>query len=241
MSSKTKGESALGEPFTPLADGPPGDGAPDAPSRLKDTPWIPSIGGEHVSVTLTLGYLGLTLIGVLYNFYFFRAFGVNILGYAETSDFLLAAAREPLAIVLCVVPVSFVPLAIWLRRLARRKIPRYEAYAARYDGARGDPYRRFARLMAPLVILSYAAVFTKVYATLRAELVKRGRGERVHVDLMTEPAAGDGASVLMRLGSTSNYLFVYDRTRRETSVLPLGNVARITVEMPRRRGAAPIR
>ena len=94
--------------------------------------------------------------------------------------------------------------------------------------------------MAPIGVVSYAMIFTGFYAAIRAAMVQGGRGDRVHVELMTEPQGGrpDSVGTVMHLGSTSDYLFVYDRTRRQTAVLPLGNVARITVEIPGRAAAA---
>ncbi|MBC7805492.1 MAG: hypothetical protein H7145_05010 [Akkermansiaceae bacterium] len=44
----------------------------------------------------TLAYLFLAAVGITYDFWFFLFFGVNVLNYADFSDFLLAAVREPL-------------------------------------------------------------------------------------------------------------------------------------------------
>ncbi|MBC8140772.1 MAG: hypothetical protein H7Y38_04960, partial [Armatimonadetes bacterium] len=45
------------------------------------------------ALSFTLAYLFLTAIGIAYDWWFFLYFGVNVLEYADFSDFLLAAVR----------------------------------------------------------------------------------------------------------------------------------------------------
>jgi hypothetical protein len=48
---------------------------------------------EHPTFFLTLMYVNLTGIGILYSLIFYRQFGINIFDFAEIGDFLLAAFK----------------------------------------------------------------------------------------------------------------------------------------------------
>jgi len=54
---------------------------------------------------LTLGYLFLTALGMFHRALVFLMFRINVFDYAEPSDFLLAALRDPLIILVCIAPI----------------------------------------------------------------------------------------------------------------------------------------
>ena len=46
---------------------------------------------EHPALLLTVCYFLITLIGVIYSYFFYQEFGINIVKFADLSDFLLAS------------------------------------------------------------------------------------------------------------------------------------------------------
>ena len=63
-------------------------------------PWVVRLLARHRGALLTGLYLALTSIGVIYDFFYFLRFRVDILDYAQAGDFLVAALRAPRAEVL---------------------------------------------------------------------------------------------------------------------------------------------
>ena len=55
---------------------------------------------EHPALALTLGYLSVSAIGLTFSWALFRRFGVNFFLFADVSDFLMSAFREPMTFVL---------------------------------------------------------------------------------------------------------------------------------------------
>ena len=47
---------------------------------------------EHPTLLLSICYFIVTIIGVVYSFFFYAEFGIEILKYADLSDFLLEDA-----------------------------------------------------------------------------------------------------------------------------------------------------
>jgi hypothetical protein len=80
---------------------------------------------EHPTLALTMTYAVVTLIGVVYSFFFFREFGINILKFADLSDFLLASIIEPVSILIFLGVVLFTLAMFALDFGARKKWPGY--------------------------------------------------------------------------------------------------------------------
>jgi hypothetical protein len=62
--------------------------------------------GNHPTLVLTLLYLYVTAIGIIYSAILYGRFGINIFDYAETADFLLAAFKNPIAFLAPVILVA---------------------------------------------------------------------------------------------------------------------------------------
>jgi hypothetical protein len=58
-----------------------------------------------------------------YEWWLFLFFKINILTYAETSDFLLAAVRSPLVILLCLLPLLLVWVLVRADQWRQRPAP----------------------------------------------------------------------------------------------------------------------
>src|SRR6185295_20324709 len=73
---------------------------------------------EHSGLALTALYLLLIAIGMMYEWWLFFRFGVNILYYAQASDFILVPFREPLVILVSLAPIplyaAYIRGARWL-------------------------------------------------------------------------------------------------------------------------------
>ena len=189
------------------------------------------IAREHPTLLFTLAYLGLTFVGLIYDLWFFRYFKINILDYSEMGDFLLSAFRNPLVILLSILPI--VPLAVLqkLREAARARSVRYDEYVKKYESTRWNS-PGFRALLFGLFIAIYAILFTQLYAARAASKVKAGIGQRVTF------ARNDGASVSEKpilLGSTAKFFFLYYPSRRETEIVPVDNTAMITIDSRRRK------
>ena len=92
-------------PASPLS----GDAAPAPMLRLTPAAlsgWRSRIRVDHLGILLTLSYLFLGALGMLHEALVFLMFRVNILDFAEPSDFLVAALRDPLIVVVSLVRMS---------------------------------------------------------------------------------------------------------------------------------------
>ena len=197
-----------------------GEFAEATPSRLT------RLMDEHPALLLTAGYLILTLVGLIYEFWLFLAFRINIVDWAESTDFLVAAIRTPLIILLSLLPI---PLAFLLDRFGkqlRARFPKYRAYQERQEKLlRLEPHHRVYVWV--VFVFIYAVLFTQLYAFRVARQIRAGQGKIIRVE-----GTGDGESAPIQgvlIATTAKYLFVYDTSSAFTRILPVENIRQVLV------------
>jgi hypothetical protein len=186
---------------------------------------------EHPGLLLSAAYLVLTFVGLSYELWFFWYFRINILEFVETSDFLLAALRTPLVIVLAVLPLLLVWLYFRLDRWLRRRFPGFERWQRRWEG---KPYNSPAvnRVVWTIFVLIYAFVFIQMYAQRVTDRIKAGHGREVHVELVSGAPLPSRA---LLLGTSAKFVFVYLPAEKRTHILPIENVSRLVISSEKTR------
>jgi hypothetical protein len=215
-----------------LTDGAATPADRSAPPALFSRHWRRWLETEHLALAVTLAYLFLAAVGMLHRGFVLLYFRINLLDYAEPSDLLLAALRDPLIVLVCIAPIPLVALyfrgAHWLRN-------RYPGSFWTTGGARGRAFERKHRdkLYVASVIL-WALAFSLQYAGKVARDLRAGTGRRVQVDLITGSVRAPGDTLWpLLLGTTQKYVFLYDNLRQVTTVVPVDNVAQIRYDRRR--------
>ena len=197
---------------------------------VRKTPlWI-----EHVGTALTVGYLILVAVGMFHSVLGYRHFGVNILDYAEASDFLLAPFRDPMVLLVTVVPgvlaLGYMSAADrWSRRMTER---RREAGKPRAWWESSDAWQARLQSAGPVLRVALALfwvfVSANTYQRLVAYWAMRGEGTNVTVEMANGVSErGTPTRPLVLAGATSRYLFLFRTESWETGVVPTENVQRV--------------
>lgn len=196
--------------------------------------WLLEKVKEEPGLALSLGYLGLTFVGLTYQWALLRRFGVNVLDWAEFSDFIFACIREPLVLLLGIPAYSVLLL---LQRLEAWQLSKPK-YADTYER---HPWQRMVgKVLGILIVPMYFYIFASFFAALVANRIKASEGQRVTLEYNTnvpeaKPPLPNDPKPLW-IGATSRAIFLYDDQKKETLIVPQGSIARIRTE-PRKKGA----
>ncbi len=186
---------------------------------------------QHPALGLTLGYLFLTAVGMIYEWIFFNAFDLQIIDFADPGDFLLVAFRQPLLLLITLLSVWVVVRLIRRHERRRNRSARYRRWT---DWFQRKPWWPVAeRILYVLLFVGYFIMLTASYADHSAERVLHGKGKKIRVELTVDPSAKPGVTggkVYTLLGSTTRYLLLYDLENHRTEVIPANNIARLTAE-----------
>jgi len=173
----------------------------------------------HPALLVSVLYVFASAVGMLFAYTYLIRFGVNVFTYAQIGDFLLASFKEPFTWGL--VGVIFVAAATDVamsRRVGQKPRSRWIAWY-------GKPGYRRVSLFQALVMLF---VFVFLHAYVKAEKTYSGKGTRVELRLLERDVRYDR----ILLGTTNQFLFVYDPERQLVSVYPNEAVESITIEAP---------
>ena len=201
---------------------------------------------SHPAIAGTILYLYASAVGGVYEAVYFSAFGINAFEFADANDFLLAALRQPRALLLLAVSLfayggvmlfrTAIENAIDSRsarlitgpsifaRLAGRSLAATLVDGPFWAGTMG---KWLARTVFTIAFVAYSVLPMSLAAIVDAARVKRS-GESVQVALRgtTEPLT------LVFVGTTERYLFLYDPDAGATHVVPSANVETITFMNP---------
>ncbi len=186
---------------------------------------------EHSGLFVSGLYALFTAIGLNYDYWYFRILGVPILDYAQPGDFLLAGLRNPLLLIFSIASVLLIGWLVQADRRARHRSPTYALRAAKLE--RLPFYNELT--VRVIVTIAYFSVFSYYYAGYSAAQIAGGRGNAVNVVMIAGNGPTYGQTTLV--GSTSHYLFLFDKKKSEVDAVPVEAIARL--EFPALHKATP--
>ncbi|MEO7714550.1 MAG: hypothetical protein ABIV10_16675 [Gemmatimonadaceae bacterium] len=184
---------------------------------------------EHLGLAITMAYLALAGLGMLHRALVFLRFRINVLDYAEPSDFLMAALRDPLIVLVCIAPIPVLALYYRGATWVRNRLPQNHVLTG---GRRAQDFqRRHRSTLFAFTVALWALAASLHYAKHVATELREGRGRRVQIELLSGNARSPGdTTTLLLLGTTQKYVFLYNPARQVSSVIPVSNVAQLWYE-----------
>ena len=174
---------------------------------------------EHPTMLLTFCYFIITIIGVLYSYFFYKEFGINIIKFADLSDFLLASILEPKSVVIFISLIVITSFFYWLDYLLRKKYKGYgNLLEKKFKSKFTDPIGYV------LILVVFTTYFVEHIAISNAKEVKSGETDDFLVRI-SDPGDHQVEKYLALLGSSSRYVYLFNKGKSEALVIPVENVS----------------
>jgi hypothetical protein len=194
--------------------------------RLIVPDWLRSNPGLVFSVL----YLTLSVVGLVYQWLFFRRFRLNVLEFSDATDFLMVVVREPLVVAMASLGLVFYYLymrgSLAVAGWCYRRFPRLTRDPVKLAESRVKA-RRIALPMQWAFIITYAGVFTMLYSLWQAKRARAGDFPQVKVEYKAG-ALTEAPRVATLLGSTSRFILLYDAETRRAQAVPADSIARLS-------------
>lgn len=185
---------------------------------------------ENPSLALTLLYLMMSLIGLLFQSALLYRFGLNVLPYLEITDFLLSALTHPKVVAVLIVMLLGVFAMFSFERRTRRNNFRY---AVSTEASFQRWWVPKASLWMPLLFLIYLVMAAWVNGNKFAKDIRAGEGRKLEIQLVYPLQQNEQKTLLLQNASlisrTASYLFIYHEGR--VKVLPHANIAALLPEL----------
>ena len=168
---------------------------------------------------MTLLYLQVSAVGIIYIWTLFSAFGVNVFDFAEANDFLLAAFKEPFAYLIAILTVFVLSIEVLILRLRR-----------------GRPWPpRLIKLLLIILIptfIAYTILPPWYYARKNARKLIKSKSGLVDLCLKGKPEEvkrlfPEGHVSI--IGTTEKFAFFYAHDSKRSVVIPISNIGSISI------------
>jgi len=186
---------------------------------------------QHPALILTGSYFFLAAVGFTYTSLLFLNFRINIIYYAEISDFLLSALRDPLVILASIAPLPLFAVYMRVAFKLRQRFPRYHAMSERSE-AMYSP--RLLVWFPSIVVLMWAIAFTAHYANYVAGKIMAGQRRTIEARF-TEPGIQIRTPAIL-IGTTSRFVFLHEPQRGVTHIIPNERIAELVVPGKKKKG-----
>ena len=174
---------------------------------------------EHPTMLFTFCYFIITIIGVLYSYFFYKEFGINIIKFADLSDFLLASILEPKSLLIFISLIAITIFFYWFDNSLRKKYKGYGNFVAKKLKAKyTDP------ISYVIILVFYTTFLVQHLAIDTAKEVKSGNTDDFIVRI-SDPGEHKVEKTLALLGSSSRYIYLYDNEKSEAKIIPVENVS----------------
>ena len=182
---------------------------------------------NHPGLTVFMVYA--TIAGFIYLITFYAHFDLQVTVYLEITDILVAGIKDPLvmlmvagafSMVLVVWAVVYIqaPFSAWLEKKFSKGFFKFLPYIAGFKGARSFWITAF------VILLIYFYMFIGLHSKNKAELILKNKHDLVQVN--AEATENDNSEFSL-LGTSMNYVFLYNHTKQHALIIPIENVRSI--------------
>ena len=178
---------------------------------------LPAIFREHPALLVSAFYVAASVIGMFYAWSYLRQFGLNVFNYAQISDFLVASLKEPFTWAL----VGLAVVLVLFDNASSRRVGR--GNPSKWLRWYGTPRYRFVNNYVTVIMVM---LFIYLYADNKADRTRAGEGKFVDVTY----ADGDSATSRMLLGTTGQWVFLYDNLTERVEAHPLESIDSIAFQ-----------
>jgi uncharacterized membrane protein len=171
---------------------------------------------KEFQTILSVFYLLLVGIGMLFSYSKYSQFGINIFQYSDIFDFLLTPFRDITIFLFSFITIFMVYLVYKLNKFTKRKFPKYYNSRFNFGLMKSNPF-----LSMIMMFILYLFLFSYKYGKLSTEriLVKPN---------ITELTLSNGEIKTGNLfGKNNGYVFLLENNNNEVNIYPITNIISI--------------
>jgi hypothetical protein len=197
---------------------------------------------DHPGLAVFLVYATIAVAGFIYLVTFYSHFDLEVTVYLEISDILFAGIKDPMVMLMVLGAFSMVlfiwmvayiqaPFSAWLYKKFDKGVLRFIPLMAGVQSARSFWWAAF------IVLTAYFYMFIGVHSKNKAQSIIAQKQGLVFVDSEATPKTGNEYSLL---GTTINYVFLYNHQTKRTLILPLESINSIEPNHSLKKASLPV-
>ncbi|GAB2791256.1 hypothetical protein GCM10027275_40250 [Rhabdobacter roseus] len=182
---------------------------------------------HELGITISVGaYLLLVSIGMVFSFFYYITFKINIFRFSNLNDFIMAPFQEIAAILFVAASLLILGGLYKLNEILYDKFPvirKWTFYKNKSEAHRNKIRDRMGFAMIGL----YVFVAVQYYALYQANQVRHDT-RKFSYQVLYEDFPADSTHY-QYLGDNSTYFFLYNPNIKQAVVVPLGKVKTVSI------------
>lgn len=196
----------------------------------------------HPGLAVFLVYATIAIAGFIYLLTFYSYFGLEVTVYLEIGDILVAGVKDPMVMLMVLGAFTMVffvwgvayiqaPISAWLDKKFDKGILRVIPHLAGVQSVRSFWWSAF------MILTLYFFLFISVHSKYKAQSIIEQKQSLVLVDSQATSATGDDYSLL---GTSINYVFLYNHQTKNTLILPIENINSLQPKKSLNQASEPV-
>lgn len=168
---------------------------------------------------LPIGYLVAIAIGMLFNYYKFSYFNINIFQYASVFDFLISPFEDFNILIFMLLSTSIPLLALWTDRVWKKHHP-VSYKKASFGISDKSWYKQAEKILYTLLIILYIIIASQAYGHYTQKAVSRQPDITIRLhgnERISGKQIGKVGNILFLLSNDSVKVFPIDGMLKEIS------------------------
>jgi uncharacterized membrane protein YesL len=181
---------------------------------------------NHPGLAVFLVYATVAVAGFIYLVTFYSHFDLEVTVYLEISDILVAGIKDPMvmlmvagafsvALLVWVITYILAPVSAWLDKKFNKGPLRFIPHLVGMQSVRTFWWTAF------LILIVYFFAFISVHSKNKAQSIVEHKQGLILIDSEATSETGTDYSLL---GTSINYVFLYNHQTKNTLILPLESI-----------------
>ena len=184
---------------------------------------------KHPGLAVFIVYATIAIAGFIHVITFYGHFDLDVIVYLEISDILVAGIKDPMVMLmvlgsflgiflLWLVAYVQAPFSAWLDKKFNKGFFKFVPYLIGVGSIRAFWWTSF------LMVIIYFIMLISLHSNHKSTAIKEGKINLVSV---YSDATRDKDQQYSILGTSINYIFLYNHNKQDTLIIPLENVMAI--------------
>lgn len=181
---------------------------------------------SHPGLAVFIVYAIIAIAGFIYIITFYQYFGLDVIVYLEVGDILVAGIKDPMvmlmvlgsflvAFIMWVIVYLQAPFSAWLDKKFSKGFFAFLPYLVGLKSTKSFWWGSF------FVVAVYFVIFISIHSETKSISIKQDKARLVVVD---SEAILDKKQQFSLLGTSINYIFLYNHNDQSTLIIPLESV-----------------
>ncbi len=184
---------------------------------------------NHPGLAVFIVYATIAIAGFIHVITFYRYFDLDVIIYLEISDILVAGIKDPMVMlmvlgsftgifILWVITYLQAPFTAWLHKRFNKGFFKFLPYTIGIASNRSFWWTNL------IVVIVYFIIFISLHSIHKSISIKE---DKINLVSVFSDATRDKDQQYSILGTSINYIFLYNHNQQNTLIIPLENVTAI--------------